>query len=102
WHGDAVDIALLALGHKLGRQHELSTEEFPQVGAIPFESEHQYAATFHQVGTETLAMVKGSPERVLALCGNSDDPEWVASWEAVTQDMAQRGFRVLALAEGPA
>ncbi len=103
WHGDAVDIALLALGHKLGWQRELVTEEFAQVGAIPFESENQYAATFNQVGNETRAFVKGSPERVLCLCrGHDDHAAWTADWEVAAQDMARRGYRVLALAAGPA
>ncbi len=103
WHGDAVDIALLALGYKFGWQRELITEEFPQVDAIPFESEHQYAATFHRVGDEVRAFVKGSPERVASLCARQLDHEvWLDRWESDAQEMAQRGYRILALAEGPA
>lgn len=103
WHGDAVDVALLALGHKQGWQHEQLTEEFPQEDAIPFESEHQYAATFNRVDGEARAFVKGSPERVLALCGGGDkDEDWLSRWEEAARDMARRGYRVLALAEGPA
>lgn len=103
WRGDAVDIALLALGHKLGWQRELIEEEYRQVDMIPFESEHQYAATFHAVGGEIRAFVKGSPERVLLLCAQQEEePGWRQQWEAVARHMAQSGLRVLALAEGPA
>lgn len=103
WRGDAVDIALLALAYKLGRRQELIAEEFPQLDTIPFESEHQYAATFNRVGGEVRAFVKGSPERVLALCQLPDDRgARLAHWEAAARDMAHRGYRVLALAEGPA
>src|SRR5690606_12767998 len=101
WHGDAVDIALLALGHKLGWRREFAAEEFPQLDAIPFESEHQYAASFHQVGDQTRVFVKGSPERVLSLCSAAADRDWVRRWEDQAHEMADRGYRVLALAEGP-
>lgn len=103
WHGDAVDIALLALAYKQGWRKELASEEFPQVDTIPFESEHQYAATFNRVGGEVRAFVKGSPERVLSLCARQEDhAAWVVRWEMAAREMAGRGFRVLALAEGPA
>jgi P-type Ca2+ transporter type 2C len=48
WHGDAVDVALLSFGHKLGWQRERRSTAHPQVNEIPFESEHQYAATFNR------------------------------------------------------
>lgn len=101
WHGDAVDIALLALAYKQGWRKELAVEEFPQVDVIPFESEHQYAATFNRVGGEVRAFVKGSPERVLGLCRKPVDGEdWISQWNEAAHDLARRGFRVLALAEG--
>ena len=97
WHGDAVDVALLALGHKQGWRREAALETYPQVGEIPFESEHQYAATFHEADGAVRVFVKGGPERVLAMCRA---PAERNALEALALDMAGRGFRVLALAEG--
>lgn len=97
WRGDAVDISLLALGEKLGRQREVTLDAYPQVNEIPFESEHQFSATFHQVADHIEVFVKGAPERVLAMCHSAHDRERL---EAVALGMAQRGLRVLAIATG--
>ncbi|MBX3436422.1 MAG: HAD-IC family P-type ATPase [Planctomycetaceae bacterium] len=98
WRGDAVDIALLSFGRKLGCQRDASLDAHPQVNEIPFESEHQFAATYHRVNQEVRAFVKGAPERILAMCRDGVDK---STFDRVALDMAARGLRVLALAEGP-
>ncbi|MCO6430543.1 MAG: HAD-IC family P-type ATPase [Deltaproteobacteria bacterium] len=97
WRGDAVDIALLSFGYKLGRMREASLDAHPQIDQIPFESERQYAATYHKMDGKVRVFVKGAPERVLAMCGHSADKQTL---EAIALQMAERGLRVLALAEG--
>ena len=101
WRGDAVDIALLALGRKAGWRREPTLDAHPQVNEIPFESEHQFAATYHEVDGRVRAFVKGAPERVLAMCDEADQSRRKAL-ESTAVEMAARGYRVLALAEGPA
>ena len=100
WRGDAVDIALLSLGHKAGRMRESLLEQFPQVNEIPFESERQFSATFHQQGEGTLVCVKGAPERLLQMCAASLGEPACRQLEEVARGLAQRGLRVLAVAEG--
>ncbi|MFN4258440.1 MAG: cation-translocating P-type ATPase [Gemmataceae bacterium] len=100
WRGDAVDIALLSMGHKLGWKREAMLELHPQVDEIPFEPEHRYAASFHQVEHEVKVYVKGAPERVLEMCTLSDDAEHRQRLEATATRMAEQGYRVLGLAEG--
>lgn len=95
--GDAVDIAFLAMGHKLGWVHEKALAAHPQVNEIPFESERQYAATFHQVNDCVHVYAKGAPERILDMCAESD---FKAARLAEAEALAARGFRVLALAQG--
>lgn len=97
WRGDAVDLALLSFGHKIGSRRTATLDANPQVNEIPFESEHQFAATYHEIDGAVRVFVKGAPERVLAMCSaGQNQPEL----ESVALDMASRGFRVLALAEG--
>lgn len=100
WRGDAVDIALLSFAHKLGWKSEAMLDANPQVNEIPFESEHQYAATFNRVEGTVRAFVKGAPEQVLSMC--RDDEAVRSALESVALEMAGRGLRVLALAEGEA
>ena len=108
WRGDAVDLALLAMAHKLGWTREASLSSHPQVNELPFEPERQFAATYHQSGGATDVFVKGAPERVLAMCDWGDDPDGkgavqrVEEMHQLAESMGQHGYRVLALAEGTA
>lgn len=104
--GDAVDLALLAMAHKLGRTREASLSSHPQVNELPFEPERQYAATYHQSGGATDVFAKGAPERVLAMCDWGDDSDQkeaaqkVEEMHEMAESMGQQGYRVLALAKG--
>jgi Ca2+-transporting ATPase len=98
WHGDPTDVALLSFGHKLGLGREALLTQAPQVQQIAFEAEHRYAATFHESGGAARVYVKGAPERVLSMCALSDAAR--AAQMSCAEKLAERGFRVLALAEG--
>ena len=97
WRGDAVDIALLCLGHKIGLRKESSLDADPQINDIPFEPERQYAATFNSVDGGVKSFVKGAPERVLAMC---EDTGRSRELENQAIEMASRGLRVIAIASG--
>ena len=108
WRGDAVDLALLAMAHKLGWTREASLSSHPQVNELPFEPERQFAATYHKSGGATDVFVKGAPERVIAMCDWGDDSDQTEAGQKVevmhqlAESMGQQGYRVLALAEGTA
>ena len=101
WRGDPTDIALLAAAHKLGWQREATLDQYPQVNEIPFEPEHRFAATFHRSNGAVRTMVKGAPERILAMC-TWDDPAMSSRLHAEAEALAEQGYRLLALAEGDA
>lgn len=104
WRGDATDIALLALGEKLGESRDRRLREFPLVHQIPFEAEHRYAATYHRDSDQnpdsdqTHVFVKGAAERLLEMSDLS--PERRAELSKTTESLAAEGYRVLALASG--
>lgn len=100
WRGDAVDVAALSLGVKLGMHREQTLEAFPLVSSIPFESEHQFSASFHRRAERVEVFVKGAPERVLAMCGDQLSEADRARLDQVVIGMAARGLRVLAVASG--
>lgn len=102
WRGDPTDVALLSMGQKVGVRRESLLDEFPQVNEIPFEPEYQFAATFNQVAGATRAFVKGAPERVLRMCDWHGDEERMRHFQGVAESMAEQGYRVLGLADGPA
>jgi Ca2+-transporting ATPase len=98
WRGDAVDVALLSLGVKLGLEREALLADAPQFDELPFEPEHRFAATFHALPNGSLACVKGAPEAVLPMCVGSRDE--LAVWHDRATALAAEGLRVLALAQG--
>ncbi len=101
WRGDAVDVALLSFGHKLGWNRERTLDLHPEVNQIPFEAEHQFAASFNTVDDGVSVFVKGSPERILAMCSESSCAEFHRDKiEAAAVEMAAQGYRVLAVADG--
>jgi magnesium-transporting ATPase (P-type) len=100
WRGDPTDVAMLTMAHKLGWQREDVLDRYPQVNSIPFEPERQYAATYHTTEEGAWVVVKGAPERLFEML--ADDAETRDRLKAMADEMAQSGFRVLALAEGPA
>ena len=100
WRGDAVDVAFLTFGRKLGLVREQLLIRHPHVNQIPFEPERQFAASYHQFDDGVRVLVKGSPERVLAMCAMPDTDR--QRQHADADEMAGRGFRVLALADGMA
>ncbi len=100
WRGDPTDVALLTMAYKLGWRRDVSLEHHPQVNEIPFEAERQFAASFHRVDSEFRVMVKGAPERVLEMSALEGDE--LESARTMAQEMAQSGYRVLAVADGEA
>ena len=100
WRGDPTDIALLSMGHKLGLKQSTALEQFPQINQIPFEPEYQFSASYHKVGNETEVFVKGAPERVLSMCDIPEDGKSKKQFQNTAEDLARKGYRVLALAKG--
>jgi Ca2+-transporting ATPase len=101
WRGDPTDLALLVVGYKAGLSQSALAARFPQVSHIPFEPERQMAATFNSVEGRIVAFVKGAPERVLRMC-RCDRPQKLEQLLHQAESMAEKGFRMLALAKGPA
>lgn len=103
--GDPTEVALLVAGAKAGIFKGDAEEEFDATGAIPFESELRYSATYH-IHEEhgSVLFVKGAPERVLAMCrdvaADRDRPTALIEREimAAAASMGREGLRVLAFA----
>jgi magnesium-transporting ATPase (P-type) len=108
--GDPTEAALLTLAMKAGLDPAVLKQARPRLDVVPFESEHRYMVTLHAQanGDGLVALLKGAPERVLALCrtqcagrdaGQGEAvPLQAEHWHAAVQAQAQAGRRVLALA----
>lgn len=106
--GDPTEAALITAAIKAGLAQESLEQELPRIDTLPFESQHQYMATLHQMptaaATESIIYVKGSVESVLSRCcdayGAGQEPGVLdqASIHREVEEMAAKGLRVLAFA----
>ncbi len=104
--GNPTEGALLAAAVKGGLDIEKTRKQFPRLDTIPFESQHQYMATLHDMGADVLPLVyvKGAVEQILMKCAVMlDDQGNTAPLDTslILQDveeMASGGLRVLAFA----
>ncbi len=102
--GDPTEAALITAALKGGLTLDLR-EHAPRVDAIPFESQHQYMATVHDLGADRRVLyVKGAVEAILARSGAALDPAGqpvgldADAVHAAADRMAADGLRVLAFA----
>ena len=99
--GEPTEGALRTLGRKAGFSHE----EYPRLGAVPFESERKYMATLNETPRgERKIFLKGAPDRLLDRSASQLSPEGSPEpldrsfWEEKIEEMSGRGLRVLAAA----
>ncbi|MEO1089947.1 MAG: HAD-IC family P-type ATPase [Pseudomonadota bacterium] len=105
--GDPMEAALVVAAGKLGFDADRERQQRPRTDAIPFDSQHRFMASLHHDhdGAAEL-LVKGAPERVLAMCGHAHGaaglvPLDQAAWDERVTAIAALGQRVLALAAKP-
>lgn len=103
--GDAVDVALLALGYKMSLHPATVAAEAEILHDIPFASEHKYAARFYRQNETIEVAVKGAPEAILPFCSTMQIQTGTVPLVRDTigdevQALAEGGFRVIAAAHG--
>jgi len=104
-HGDPTEGALVTAARKGGLTEGLR-DAWPRLDVVPFDSQHQYMATLHDMGPgrPRVAYVKGAVEQVLDRCGTGLGAEGALqeldsqAVHAAVDSLAAHGLRVLALA----
>ena len=105
--GDPMEAALVALAMKAGLDPTLLRKQLPRSDEIPFDALHRFMATLHHShGGKAFILVKGAPERVMAMCGTErraegDVPLGSERWHRAAMELAARGERVLGFAMKP-
>jgi magnesium-transporting ATPase (P-type) len=98
-HGDAMDVAFLALAWKQGTNPETLRSACRLLAQIPYESEIKYAAVCYENEGCTRWAVKGAVETILTFCESTPAPERDRA-QAQADALSARGYRVLAVAGG--
>jgi magnesium-transporting ATPase (P-type) len=104
-HGDAMDVAFMAVGHKLGLNPADVRQQHRVTGEIPYESDLKFSAAFYEAEGRRYVAAKGAVETILAFCSHVSGRNEVAALdrdgiERQALTMAERGLRVLAVASG--
>lgn len=104
-HGDPTEGALLTLAMKSGITTDDSKKQWPRIDELPFETDRRYMATLHKGSSgEKLLALKGAPERILGFCDSQLGSKGVEPfnseyWQAAIITLAEKGMRVMALAQ---
>jgi potassium/sodium efflux P-type ATPase len=104
-HGDAMDVAFLSMGYKLGLNPEQVRNQVRVTREIPYESEQKYSAVFFEKDGTGHVAAKGAVETILDFCSGivRDGKPAELDRKDVEQQaeaMAEKGLRVLAVAGG--
>ena len=96
--GDSIDIAFLVLGKKA----KVKTDDIKIIDSIPYESENKYSAVFYEKDGETYCTIKGSLEKVLEFCSDSNlvSKHNAKKLNEQNERLAKDGLRVITLANG--
>lgn len=101
YFGDSIDIAFKVLGKKL----KVKTSKYKIKKTIPYESENKYSAVFYELDGKTYCTVKGSMETIFRFSSAMQDSGNITKLNKQkiskqNEDLAKRGFRVIAVASG--
>ncbi len=101
--GDPTEVALYEAALAAGQRKDELLASMPRVAEIPFEAERARMTTLHRSGEAILALVKGSPEGLIPMCGDQlgtagPQPFDAQAAQEAAERMAADGLRVLAFA----
>lgn len=101
--GDPTEVALFAAAQRAGYHKAELLKKLPQLSVLAFTSERQCMTTLHRDGENTVAYIKGSPERVLAHCKSQYTAKGEQAIEldlllSQAETLANTGYRILAVA----
>ncbi|MBC2731894.1 cation-translocating P-type ATPase [Thiobacillus sp.] len=101
--GDPTETALLEAAQAAGFNPGELRKTWPRLAELPFDSDRARMSTLHREGDAVLMLVKGAPERVLALCGDQLDRNGTTAFDRAAlhgeaERLAAQGLRVLAFA----
>jgi len=102
--GDPTELALYQAAGQAGYHKATLESALPRVDEIPFDSERKLMTTLHRAESGFVAYVKGAPEMLLGRCTHrlmaaGQQPFDPPSIESSAAQLAERGYRVLAVAQ---
>ncbi|MDD3570311.1 MAG: cation-translocating P-type ATPase [Lachnospiraceae bacterium] len=105
--GEATEKAIAEAAQEWGSFKGDLDKKFPRVAEIPFSSERKLMTTVHKTNNGYLAVTKGAPEMVTAICNECEKQGVVYDFlsserrlaQQISNEMAQKALRVIAVAK---
>lgn len=93
--GDSTQTAIISAALvQLNMTAEDLQLKYPRMACIPFDKEHKTMTTVNMINGSPLAIVRGTPDRILPMCNNIDSDAVFG----VISAMASNALRVIAVA----
>ncbi len=101
--GDPTELALFLAAQQAGFRKQELLSDWPVIAELSFDADRKRMTTLHRHKQGAVALVKGAPENILAVCSDALGQDGVtpidqAAILAQAQTLAAQGSRVLALA----
>lgn len=93
--GEATELGIVRGGKERGMDKEVLEKTMPRVYEIPFSSQRRRMTTVHKYKSDYIAICKGAPEEIVAICSKVRGGEVIERAES----FAKKGLRVLAVAK---
>ena len=102
--GEPTELALFEVAHNAGFNKTELEQAKPRLAVLPFDSQRKQMMTLHQSPEGVIAYSKGAPEQVLGQCNQMVGKQGLMPFDAkvvlgVAEELANEGYRVLALAK---
>jgi Ca2+-transporting ATPase len=102
--GEPTELALFEVAHNAGFNKMELEQAKPRLAVIPFDSQRKQMMTLHQSAEGVIAYSKGAPEQVLEQCNQMAGEQGPTPFDSravlvVAEELANEGYRVLALAK---
>jgi Ca2+-transporting ATPase len=102
--GDPTETALVEAALSSGMDKRALEKQFPRIAEFPFTSERGMMSTVHLAAPDQgFVLMKGAPEKVMPLCQTTFALAGIVPFDRdvaahAVEELAAKGFRVLALA----
>jgi Ca2+-transporting ATPase len=102
--GDPIEVALLRMAEDLSENIETIVKSNPRKSEIPFDAETKIMGTINGGDKDFFLCVKGASEEILDVCstiqhkGEIKDFPDKESWKTITEELANKGQRLLGFA----
>ncbi|MDX1667157.1 MAG: cation-transporting P-type ATPase, partial [Saprospiraceae bacterium] len=104
--GDPLEVALLQVAQKMGKEAQEMRADFPEETELPFDTEKKMMGTLNRTEEGFVICVKGAVEPLLERCVKSLHPDGAGDfsdedrkeWENKADELASDGLRTLGFA----